>query len=307
MKLVVIAARHKYFEAMESATARIPARSRRQAMDWGLVLVSQGIEATIEFSKEGSGWGLSIDVGSYEAALDILRQYQFENRRWPWRQELFQPGLVFDWASLAWVLLVVLFFWLDTAGAYLHDAGLMDAAAVSRGQWWRLFTAIWLHADVAHLAANATVGFVLLGLALARYGTGAGLLAAYLAGAGGNVTSWIFAPRPHYSLGASGMVMGSLGLLAVQSLSLWSHSPHATKHLLSGLAAGVLLFIFWGVSPGSDVPAHFGGFLCGVLLGAVLSQIPNLAQKAKLNFLTGLLFVLLVLWPWWLALSRPGR
>ena len=93
------------------------------------------------------------------------RLYEFENRRWPWRQEVFQTGVLFDWASLAWVLLLCV-FWLADGPANLRDAGLMDSAAVSRGQWWRLFTAIWLHGDVAHLAANATIGVVLLGMAM---------------------------------------------------------------------------------------------------------------------------------------------
>jgi membrane associated rhomboid family serine protease len=277
-------------------------------MDWALVLLSQGIEPTIELSEEQAAWELVIDPACYERALESLRLYQLENRRWPWRREVLRPGLLFDWAVLAWVLLVVFFFWLQSSasGTTVRDAGFMDGTAVSHGQWWRLFTAVWLHADVAHLASNATIGFVLLGLALARYGTGAGLLAAYLAGAAGNFAAWLLAPPPHYSLGASGMVMGSLGLLAIQSLSLWRRTPHAHKHLVSSLAGGILLFVFWGVSPESDVLAHFGGFIGGLLLGAALSSIPNLARGARTNTFAGILFVLLVVWPWWLALSQTA-
>ncbi|HWH70051.1 MAG TPA: rhomboid family intramembrane serine protease, partial [Candidatus Sulfotelmatobacter sp.] len=174
-------------------------------------------------------------------------------------------------------------------------------------QWWRLFTAIWLHADVAHLAANATLGFVLLGLAMGRYGTGNGLLAAYVAGAGGNLLAGWFSAGPHRSLGASGMVMASLGLLAVPFFSGWRHPPHATKYLLSGVFGGVMLFVLLGVTPGTDILAHFGGFLSGLLLGGCLAWFPTLAAKAKLNFFSGLLFAGLVIWPWWLALSRASH
>jgi membrane associated rhomboid family serine protease len=285
---------------MEPATARIPVRSHRQAMDWSLVLVSQGIETTIDQAEDGRGWGLLVAGQDYGNALRTLRQYRLENRGWPWQQEVFRPGLLFDWGGLAWVLLACLFFWLNTR-TDLQSAGVMDATAVARGQWWRLFTAIWLHADLAHLAANATLGLVLLGLAMGRYGTGPGLLAAYLAGAGGNLVAGLISLQAHRSLGASGMVMGSLGLLAAQSFSLWRQTPHAAKFILSGICGGVLLFILLALTPGTDVMAHAGGFASGLVLGALLNLVPAMAQKPKANLLSGLVFALLVIVPWWLA------
>jgi len=288
---------------MEPATARIAVRSQRQAMDWSLVLVSQGIESAIEYSEEGAGWGLVVPNPDYGRALSAIRLYRLENRRWPWRRPVFHPGILFDWGSLAWALLLLLFFWLSTQ-ADLKSAGLMDAAAVVRGQWWRLFTAIWLHADLGHLASNATIGLVLLGLAMGLYGTGAGLLAAYLAGTGGNVMAWLLSAEPHCSLGASGMVMGSLGLLAVQSFSLWQRTPHAARYIVSGIVGGVMLFVLMGLTPGTDVLAHLGGFATGLVLGGLLALIPGLAQKAVTNLACGLFFALLVIVPWWFALSR---
>ncbi len=202
-------------------------------MDWSLVLASQGIECIIDRPeatvgrasslslepRSTGGWGLLVAQNDHASALKAIQQYRLENRNWPWQQRVLQPGILFDWGSLAWTFLIVFFFWLDTRIG-LHAAGVMDTTAAAHGQWWRLFTAVWLHGDAAHLAANATVGLVLLGLAMGRYGTGAGLLAAYLAGAGGNALGWLLSEAPHLSLGASGMVMGSLGLIAVQSLSL---------------------------------------------------------------------------------------
>ena len=288
---------------MDSALARIPARSRGQAMDWSLVLISQEIESTIEYGVEDGGWALLLDPQQEGRALEAIQLYEFENRRWPWRQEVFQTGVLFDWASLAWVLLLCV-FWLADGPANLRDAGLMDSAAVSRGQWWRLFTAIWLHGDVAHLAANATIGVVLLGMAMGRYGTGAGLLLAYLAGFGGNVLDWLLGFGVRLSLGASGMVIGCLGLLAIHSFALWRQTPHSTRYVVSSLLAGGMLFVLFGLSPGSDVVAHAGGFLTGLLLGTAASAIPNLAHRGKANLLSGFAFAALVIVPWWLALRR---
>ena len=82
---------------MEPPPARIPARSRRQAMDWSLVLVSQGIETTIDYSENGDGWGLLVAFPDYEKALRTIELYRLENRGWPWRQQqphahLLHPG-----------------------------------------------------------------------------------------------------------------------------------------------------------------------------------------------------------------------
>ncbi len=291
---------------MDVGNGRISAHSRRQAMEWSLVLMSQGIEPTIDYSAEGAGWGLLVEPEAYEKARAAIRQYRLENRGWPWQQRVFQPGFLFDWGSLAWVGLLSVFYWLMESQNDLRPAGVMDSTAVAHGQWWRLFTAVWLHADLGHLAANASIGLVLLGLAMGRYGTGVGLLAAYLAGVGGNVIAGLLSAGPHHSLGASGMVMGSLGLLAVQSLALWKQRPHGAKLMLSGVFGGVMLFVLLGLAPGSDLLAHFGGFVSGLALGAILSQVAQVAQRGRLNFLAGLCFVWLVIWPWWLALSR-GR
>lgn len=171
-----------------SLDVRIPARSRRQALDWSLVLASQGIAHAVEHD-ETTGWALAVAGADHEKAITQIRLYIIENRQWRWRRPVIQPGLFFDWSSAAWVFLNILFFWWSDARADLRTRGMMDGVAVAHGQWWRLFTATWLHAGIPHLALNMVFGFLFLGLVMGRYGPGVGLLAAYLAGAGGNLVS----------------------------------------------------------------------------------------------------------------------
>jgi rhomboid protease GluP len=276
-------------------------------MDWSLVLISQGIESMIEHSEEESAWALQVSGPDYEPAVKAIQLYRAENRGWGWRREVWHSGLFFDWVSLAWVALVCVLYWLNDSRIDLRTPGVMDTAALARGQWWRLFTAIWLHADLSHLASNAMFGLILLGLTMGRYGTGVGLTAAYLAGAGGNMVAWVFSSQPHYGLGASGMVMGCLGLLAVQSVSIWRKSPRAGRQFLSGLFGGLMLFILIGVAPESDVVAHLGGFVTGLVLGALMTWFNRPLRKPAANLVGALVFVVLVLWPWWLALRHGGQ
>jgi rhomboid protease GluP len=294
---------HIVSPAIDSVSSRIPVRSKRQAMDWSLVLVSQGIESIIDHSPEDD-WGLIVPVQEHQRALALILQYRAENRRWPWRWQV-QQKVLFDWGSLGWVILICLLFWFDATRVDLKGPGITSASAVFHGQWWRLFTSIFLHADVGHLVANAVFGLVLLGLAMGRYGTGIALLTSCLAGAAGNLLACLVDPT-HQSLGASGMVMGSLGLLATQPGWLVDVAGPRRKIWLGGAGAGLLLFLLLGSGSGTDLLAHLGGFTAGACLGLILGQFPKLFKSTTANILAGIFFCLLVLLTWRLALAVAG-
>src|ERR1700675_3358431 len=82
---------------MEPDLPRIAARSRRQVMDWGLVLASQGIEAII--NRSDAGWELIVEARDFDRAQAVLRQYRVENRGWRWRHPLAGSEVVFHWGS----------------------------------------------------------------------------------------------------------------------------------------------------------------------------------------------------------------
>ena len=272
-------------------------------MDWSLVLVSQGIETTIEPPQEDGRWELVVTAQDCERAVKALRQYRVENRDWPWRQPLPWPQTHFDWVSILWAGLLILFYFLSSRDPNFLAAGIMDSTKVFSGQWWRVLTAMMLHADLGHLATNLSIGIVLFGLAMGQYGTGTGLLAAYLAGIGGNVASLLLNVKPFHGLGASGMVMGALGLLAAPSLLPEWRKGKSLKHVLGGAAAGVMLFVLFGLSPGTDIAAHLGGFLMGGLLGMALVHSPtSVSKNPKFNFVSGVLVVALVVATWRVAL-----
>ena len=275
-------------------------------MDWSLVLASQAIDHRID-RDEATGWMLTVMEADYEKACTQIQQYRLENRYWRWRQPVFHPDLFFVWRCSVWVGLNLFFFWWSEARVDLRSPGIMDGAALAHGEWWRLFTATWLHTDVGHLATNLVFGFLLIGLVMGRYGPGVGLLATYLAGVSGNLTTWLVYGENHRSLGASGVVMGALGIIVVQSVFLLKRrNAHAYRLFASGLFVGLLLFVLLGVSPESDVVAHLGGFIAGLLLGSLLAIAPRLAHRAEVNLAAVLLFAICVILPWWWGLMHFG-
>ncbi len=251
-------------------------------MDWSLVLASQGIETAIERVPEDGGLVLLVQPGDQARALTALRQYERENLHRRWQQPSRWTGLLMDWRVVFCFLpLVALFLATDVLGyAGFKSAGLMDSEAVRQGAWWRLFTAVTLHGDLAHLASNVVTGILLLGLAMGSCGPGKALLASFLAGACGNLASLALAGSRHQSLGASGMVLGALGLLTVSSFQLWRSGQSHRRLLERALAAGVMLLVLLGLNPQTDVLAHVGGFVAGALLGALLAFLPEKAASS---------------------------
>ena len=121
----------------------------------------------------------------------------------------------------------------------------------------------------------------------------------------GNLASLALNGKPFVGLGASGMVMGALGLLAAQSLRRENWHGRSRKYLLGGVAAGVMLFVLFGLSPGTDMAAHLGGFVTGLALGAGLVFVPHRwAQSAKVNFVSIVLLVALVTATWLVAVRH---
>ena len=141
---------------------RIPARNQRQAMDWSLVLASQSIPTRLEGDDAETYW-LEVSETDAAKAREVLSLFQSENRRWRWQRRIPTTPLVFHWGSLIWVAVILSLHAVTTRNPALHDAGIMQAASVRNGEWWRPITAVTLHADTAHLTANAMSGFLFLG------------------------------------------------------------------------------------------------------------------------------------------------
>lgn len=284
----------------DSEQASILAYSEQQALDWQLVLASQDIESTVVKIPNGAGWRLMVAWDCHDRARSAIDQFLIENPPWKWRRPLPLPGVLFHWGVIAWTLAMVLFHGLQwMLGVDLAPQGCMHNAGFLAGQWWRPVTAVMLHADAGHLASNMGTGFVLVGLAMARYGPGWGLLGAYLAGVAGNLMGLACYPAIHRSLGASGMVMGALGMVCIQSLALRRDYPWASRFFCTAVTSGVFLFLLLGLNPDSDVVAHLGGFLGGLVAGGAMATGPRwFPDTSKGNTFAIILLLGLVLSAW---------
>jgi rhomboid protease GluP len=143
--------------------------------------------------------------------------------------------------------------------------------AVLNGEVWRLFTSLFVHANIAHIAGNMLF-LIIYGLRAEDMFDIKEYLAVYfLSGLAGNfltmytdiLTATAFGGFA-YSVGASGAIFGMLAAVMVYMRRSIGQS------ILSALVFVFFLFAI-NISPGVNIFAHLGGLLAGLALGYALA------------------------------------
>ena len=155
-------------------------------------------------------------------------------------------------------------------GALVIRGFLPDGTAVglAEGEWWRLITSTFLHANLVHLGMNMLILW-LVGAALeSGIGRGRFLTIYVVSGLAGSAGALLFSPDG-ITVGASGAIFGLFGAALV--------AERQGTYLLGGSVMGlvilnfVLTFAF--ASQGISVGAHLGGFVGGALAMLALTRL----------------------------------
>lgn len=249
--------------------------TRAPCAERAFVLTAVGVPHEMVQSPEG--FSLWVAPADLEQARTQLLRYQQESRRPARPAPLPAPPLYgYAWvgsAVYAVVLLAVAFAISQGLGRLdAFAAGELNAGLVQHGQWWRAWTALTLHLDPAHVAANLGAGAWFGYLAGRLLGPGTAWALVVFGAGMANLIEALLAPPDHTSVGASTAVFTALGLLAAYS---WRE-----RHLIAlrpaqrygPLFAGVILLGWLGTAGvHTDVMAHLLGFAVGGLIGALVA------------------------------------
>ena len=135
------------------------------------------------------------------------------------------------------------------------------------GQWWRLVTAMFLHAGLLHIGMNMWC-LVDLGPEVESLFSTTKFVVLYLVtGVFGFLVSLWWAPMG-MSIGASGAVMGLIGILIGASF----HHGQLGKDYRSQLWRWVMYIAIFGIFFAVDNAAHIGGLLSGLVLGYLVPE-----------------------------------
>jgi len=274
------------------------------------VLNAVGIASVIEF--DGFNFRLAVRAGDQAAATAHLRAYDDE-RRAARAVRVAAPAVrvhAIPWlGTVLYVLILLGVARAISSGLWppqAFDNGVLDAAAVRSGQWWRAWTALTLHWDGAHLMANLGGGLWFGTLAARQLGNGWAWLMIVTAAAAANLFDAHLGPAWYRSAGASTAVFAALGLMAAHAWRTRYYLPQRRVLRWAPLVAGVILLGWFGsAGEGTDVVAHAMGFTLGAVLGAA-AAVPS--ADALLNrvpqWISGALALASLAAAWMLALAH---
>ena len=143
------------------------------------------------------------------------------------------------------------------------------APLVTMGDYWRLFTANFLHIGLMHIAFNLYALYIVGTETEMFYGPLRFLVIYLLSALSGALASYAFTYG--LSAGASTAVFGLVGTLVAFFIRNRAVFGEMSRTRLSNLIIVIALNVFLGLSiPAIDMWGHVGGFIGGAILGWLL-------------------------------------
>jgi membrane associated rhomboid family serine protease len=174
---------------------------------------------------------------------------------------------------------VVAYVWQTTTGGGVErDHGYLSPQDVLQyGEWWRIFTAAFLHASIAHIGLNMLALYSIGNEVEGIYGKTRFALLYAVAIVGSGLAVVYFSPYPQATLGASGAIYGLFGALVAIGLRL---GQHGRAMIMSVVPVVVLNLAFTFSIRGISWQAHVGGLITGFLVGLVLFMGAQVRRRA---------------------------
>jgi len=205
---------------------------------------------------------------------------------------------------------VIVFAFEFSTGALQNEQSIVLAGALKRdlvlhGEYWRLFSAAFLHGSTGHLVGNMIFLYI-MGMATEHaFGSRRTTIIYFASAVSGSLLSMVMHPGP--GVGASGAIFGLMGALVVY---FWKNRD--IFNLRDGnigifIAIVAVIQISLGFSdPYIDNNAHIGGFIGGALIAYWLKSRLDIADQpiAAFNTVSKVIAVaslLLVSFLWLLA------
>ena len=148
---------------------------------------------------------------------------------------------------------------------FLFNLAQVNHLVVNQGEYWRLFTAMFVHADFGHLFNNM-IAILFLGAATEENCTKLEYLVIYLvSGLIGNLfTLWLTSPAS-ISLGASGAISGLMGVILIII-------DRKTPYMKIYTILYIFSFFVSAFAPGIGTWAHIFGLFGGLGFGLLLKK-----------------------------------
>ena len=162
----------------------------------------------------------------------------------------------------------------EPGGKLFLDGALIGAAIDLDGQWYRLVTAMFLHASLLHLAFNMLALYWLGSIVEQALGSWRFLALYFVSGIAGSAGALVFSNPFAVTVGASGAIYGIMGaLLVLEYRATGSFAGPALGLIVLNLA---LTFAI----PNISIGGHLGGLAGGILATFALAHFRYVQPRA---------------------------
>ncbi len=263
----------------------------QEAISCSLVLSAVGISHKL--SQTAEDLFLQVTADNLHAARFQIHEYQNENRNWPPKPvtstenftPLLQPPTLLLLGCLA-LLYSVTGPWSAHSIWFIQGAG--DAEAIlQKGEYYRLITALTLHADTVHLLGNCLFGGFLFHFFCRLTGNGLGLFAILFTATLANYLNVVLHGSHHLFVGFSTAVFAIIGMLSMISREYRTGKRYL--RILPFMAGAALLAMIGSSGERTDLGAHLFGLLCGLVSGWFLGR-PSLMKLRESMLFQSILF-----------------
>ena len=158
----------------------------------------------------------------------------------------------------------------------LRALGAITGGLLQHGEYWRLITSMFLHANWLHWAANSWALYQLGTLYEVLFGSKRFAIIYFATGIIAGIASSAHLDPNGAAVGASGAIFGILGafIFSIRRSPQYRGQPW-TRGLISQLVFWIAVNIVIGFSvPQIDNIAHIGGLIAGLFLGFLPHHVP---------------------------------
>lgn len=151
-------------------------------------------------------------------------------------------------------------------------------ARVAHGDWYRLFTSMFLHYGITHILFNMWALWIVGGALEPMLGRARYLALYFISGLGGSVLSFATGDVLAQAAGASGAIFGLFGAFFV----ILRHRNLQTGGVTALIVVNLVLSF---TVPNIDWRGHVGGLIAGALVALVLAYAPQGPRRDTFQFL----------------------
>lgn len=181
---------------------------------------------------------------------------------------------------------IVLFIMMEVfSGGSTNSQTLLEYGAnldvlVKAGEYYRLFTCVFLHIGIMHLLCNMYSLYIIGREVESLFGKVKYIIIFVLSGIFGSIMSIAFSHNT-ISAGASGAIFGLLGALLYFGIHYRTYLGEAIKRSVVPIIVINLVIGFF--SEGIDLAAHIGGLVGGILVTMMVGIPDKSKTKDKIN------------------------